>query len=78
MVGPALDGATNALMTLRLGYVTRHYLIHGIQTTKSQRRQVKREAMLNAVKTLPVIIKDSSAVVGDKVAQTILKTYKAM
>lgn len=78
LVGSALDGATNALMTLRLGYVTRHYLIHGIQTSKSQRRQVKREAMLNAVKTLPVIIKDSSAVVGDKVAQTILKTYKAM
>lgn len=78
LVGSALDGATNALMTLRIGYVTRHFLTHGMQVSKSQRRQVKREAMLAALKTLPVIIKDSSSVIGGKVAQTVLKTYKAL
>lgn len=78
LVGSALDGATNALMTLRLGYVTRHYLTHGIQVSKAQRRQVKREAMLAALKTLPVIIKDSSSVIGGKVAKTVLKTYNAL
>lgn len=78
LVGSALDGATNALMTLRLGYVARHYLTHGIQTSNSQRRKVKREAMLAALKTLPIIVKDSSSVIGGKVTQIVLKAYNAL
>ncbi len=65
-VSSALDGATNALMALRIGFVTKKYLTNGIQTSFSNRRKVKQEAMFCAIKTLPDVISESSVVIGKK------------
>lgn len=75
VVGSALDGTVNALMTLRIGYITRTYLQQGSQalTSISNKRAVKWQAMKEALLTVPSIIVSGSAVVGKKTAKFILK-----
>lgn len=76
IIGSALDGAANALMTLRIGYVTRHYIINGYENSMDGRRKVKREAMKSALRTMPAVLADSTSVIGEKAASFISKTYK--
>lgn len=75
VVGSALDGTVNALMTLRIGYITRTYLQQGSQalTGISNKRAVKFQAMKEALLTVPSIIVAGSAVVGKKTAKFIIK-----
>lgn len=75
VVGSALDGTVNALMTLRIGYITRTYLQQGSQalTGISNKRAVKWQAMKEALLTVPSIIVSGSAVVGKKTAKFIIK-----
>lgn len=75
VVGSALDGTVNALMTLRIGYITRTYLQQGSQalTGISNKRAVKFQAMKEALLTVPSIILAGSAVVGKKTAKFIIK-----
>lgn len=75
VVGSALDGTVNALMTLRIGYITRTYLQQGSQalTGISNKRAVKWQAMKEALLTVPSILVSGSAVVGKKTAKFILK-----
>lgn len=75
VVGSALDGTVNALMTLRIGYITRTYLQQGSQalTGISNKRAVKFQAMKEALMTIPSIIVSGSAVVGKKTAKFIIK-----
>lgn len=75
VVGSALDGTVNALMTLRIGYITRTYLQQGSQalTGISNKRAVKFQAMKDALLTIPSIIVAGSAVVGKKTAKFIIK-----
>lgn len=75
VVGSALDGTINALMTLRIGYITRTYLQQGSQalTGISNKRAVKFQAMKEALLTIPSIIISGSAVVGKKTAKFIIK-----
>lgn len=74
-MGSALDGTINALMTLRIGYITRTYLQQGSQalTGISNKRAVKFQAMKEALLTVPSIIIAGSAVVGKKTAKFIIK-----
>jgi len=75
VVGSALDGTVNALMTLRIGYITRTYLQQGSQalTGISNKRAVKFQAMKEALLTVPSVIIAGSAVVGKKTAKFIIK-----
>ena len=75
VVGSALDGTVNALMTLRIGYITRTYLQQGSKalTGISNKRAVKFQAMKEALMTIPSIIVSGSAVVGKKTAKFIIK-----
>ena len=68
-------GTVNALMTLRIGYITRTYLQQGHQalTGISNKRAVKWQAMKEALLTIPSIIVSGSAVVGKKTAKFIIK-----
>ncbi len=75
VVGSAIDGTVNALMTLRIGYITRTYLQQGEQalTGIRNKRAVKLQAMKDALVTVPAIIASGSAVVGKKTSNLIIK-----
>ena len=65
IVDSGIDGAVNALMTLRIGYVARNYLVEGAAAMHDSmaRRNIKRQAVVESMKSLPsVIIKGSKGV----------------
>ena len=66
IAGPAIDGAVNALMTLRIGYVTRTYLMEGAAAMhdSTARRNVKRQAVVDSMKNLPEVVINGSKGVG--------------
>ena len=75
VVGSALDGTVNALMTLRIGYITRTYLQQGEQalTGIRNKRAVKWEAMKESLATVPTIVAAGSSVVGKKTSNLIIR-----
>lgn len=75
VVGSALDGTVNALMTLRIGYITRTYLQKGEQalTGIKNKRAVKWQAMKESLATVPAIVASGSHVVGKKTTNIIIK-----
>lgn len=66
IAGPAIDGAVNALMTLRIGYVARTYLVEGAAAMhdSTARRNVKRQAVVDSMKSLPQVVINGSKGVG--------------
>lgn len=73
LIGSVMDGCLNALMTLRIGYVTKSYLTEGagaLSGTKNKRR-VKRKALKDSFKAMPSVIVNGSSAIG-KTASTIL------
>lgn len=75
VVSSALDGTVNALMTLRIGYITRTYLQQGEQTLTGIRnkRAVKLQAMKESLVAIPAVVASGSAVVGKKTSNFIIK-----
>lgn len=75
-VGSIVDGCLNAIMTLRIGYVTRAYLVNGANalTGIQNKRKIKRQAIREAVSTLPGVIINGSSVLGQGV-QKVLQTF---
>ena len=68
LLGSVMDGCLNALMTLRIGYVTKAYLTKGaiaLSGTKNK-RNIKREAIKEAFSAMPSVI----AVGGDALGKT--------
>ena len=78
VVGSAIDGTLNALMTLRIGYVTRTYLQQGPRSmnTVQSKRKVKLQAMKEAVVAVPSIVVSGSDIVGKKASRLILNVLK--
>ena len=74
LVGSTMDGTVNALMTLRIGYVTRAYLTEGAQALAGvkNKRRVKRQAMKDALTAIPAVIAHGGVAVG-KTAFGLLK-----
>lgn len=62
----ALQGAVNALLTLRIGYVTKKFLMEGPEALSGVRnkRAAKREAIISAFKALPGVIAGSASALG--------------
>lgn len=62
----ALQGAVNALLTLRIGYVVKAYLQEGPDALSGvkNKRAVKREAIKSAFKALPGIVAGSASTLG--------------
>ena len=62
----ALQGAVNALLTLRIGYVTKAFLMEGPEALSGVRnkRAIKRQAIKSAFKALPGIVAGSAAALG--------------
>lgn len=74
VVGSAIDGTLNALMTLRIGYITRTYLQQGSAAFNGikNKRTIKRQAMKDAVIAVPAVILSGSHVIGKKATDFVL------
>lgn len=75
VVSSALDGTVNALMTLRIGYITRTYLQQGEHalTGIRNKRAVKLQAMKDSLVAIPSVVASGSTVVGKKTSNFIIK-----
>lgn len=78
VLGSALDGAANALMTLRIGYITSSYLREGAAAFRgtAAKRAIKHRAMRQAVAGLPAVIAAGSSVIGKTASSALLKIFK--
>ncbi len=77
-VGSAIQGCMNALMTLRIGYVTRAYLQEGSSALSGMKNKsnVKRQAIKSAFVAMPSVITSGSAAVGKTVSNLLVKIFK--
>lgn len=77
ILGSALDGALNALLTLRIGYVTKAYILKGTKSLQDKqiRKEVKRKAIKEAYATLPAIISSSATVLGKGLAGKLVSFF---
>lgn len=78
LVGSLADGSVNALMTLRIGYVTKSYLTDGANglSGSQNKRKVKRQALKNSMKALPSVLVAGSSSLGKGVANLMNKIIK--
>lgn len=74
----AIEGCINALLTLRIGYVTKSYLTEGAQALSGTRhkRSIKRKAMLDSFKVMPNVILEGGVVLGGTVKKLLLSIFK--
>lgn len=73
VVSAGIDGTVNALMTLRIGYITRSYLQQGEQAFLgiNNKRAIKLQAMKDSLFTIPMVIGSGSTVIGKKTTNII-------
>ena len=74
VIGSICDGIVNSLMTLRIGYVTRNYLIDGMNSLNGikAKRKAKRAAVKEALKSLPKVVVVGTSFVGKGAMSIIL------
>ena len=72
--GSICDGIVNSLMTLRIGYVTRNYLVDGMNSLNGikAKRKAKRAAVKEALKSLPKVVVVGTSFVGKGAMNIIL------
>lgn len=68
-----MQGAGNALLTLRIGFVCRKYLFGSLGQTKSQ---IRAEAFKESVKMLPTLMKDVATFFPSKIVKLFGKKEK--
>lgn len=69
----AIEGTVNALMTLRIGYVTKAYIMQGPNALSGiqAKRKVKRQAIKDSFKAFPSVIANTGAMVGNNVVKVL-------
>ena len=74
VIGSICDGIVNSLMNLRIGYVTRNYLIDGMNSLNGikAKRKAKRVAVKEALKSLPKVVVVGTSFVGKGAMNIIL------
>jgi len=65
-----MGGISNALLTLRVGYVTRNYLF---SEGKLNKNEIRIASIKESLKTIPGIIKDTLAYFPNKIVSSIFK-----
>lgn len=78
VIGSICDGIINSLMTLRIGYVTRNYLVGGMNSLNGikAKRKAKRAAVKEALKSLPKVVVVGTSFVGKGAMNIILNIIK--
>lgn len=69
-----MSGISNALLTLRVGYVTRNYLF---SEGKLDKNKIRTSSIKESLKTIPGIIKDTLAYFPSKIVSSIFKKKPA-
>lgn len=79
VISSAIDGAANALMTLRIGFITASYIREGARAFSgfAAKRAIKRRAMKKAFTTLPKVITAGSSVIGKTATSVLMKIFKS-
>lgn len=74
VIGSICDGIVNSLMTLRIGYVTRNYLVDGMNSLNGikAKRKAKRAAVKESLKSLPKVVVVGTSFVGKGAMNIIL------
>lgn len=74
VIGSICDGIVNSLMTLRICYVTRNYLVDGMNSLNGikAKRKAKRAAVKEALKSLPKVVVVGTSFVGKGAMNIIL------
>lgn len=74
VISSVCDGIVNSLLTLRIGYVTRNYLIDGMNSLNGikAKRKAKRVAVKEAFKSLPKVVVVGTSLVGKGAMNIIL------
>ena len=74
VIGSICDGIVNSLMTLRIGYVTRNYLMDGMNSLNGikAKRKAKRAAVKEALKSLTKVVVVGTSFVGKGAMNIIL------
>lgn len=60
-----MQGISNALLTLRVGLVTRRFLFSDLKEVS--KKEIRREALKESIKMLPVIVKESIVVFPERI-----------
>ena len=78
LIDSAAQGCINALLTLRIGYVAKSYLLEGPDaiTGPKNKRKTKRAAMKSAFKAMPGVIIAGGNAVGATVAKALANVLK--
>lgn len=73
-----VDGATNALLTYRIGYITRAYIIEGHDkfVGRANKRRIRRQAVKESFKSMPRAIKAGSAQITSTATSMLSQLYK--
>lgn len=74
LISSVVQGISNALLTIRIGIVTRKYLFaDGKEVTK---QQIRIEALKESLKMLPIVVKEALAVFPNRVINLFKKQDK--
>lgn len=71
IISSIMQGISNALLTLRIGIVTRRYLFSDIK--QLSKKEIRRDALKESIKMLPVIIKESIVVFPERIRKMFRK-----
>ena len=74
VVSSVIQGVSNALLTLRIGIVTRKYLFSDAKEITKE--QIRRNALLEAAKMLPSVIGDAMLILPKRIASLFKKPAK--
>ena len=75
LVGSAADGAANALLTIRIGCITRRYLFSDGDVLIGK-AEIKREAFKESIKILPQVVGDVVTLFPKKIVNFFTKNKK--
>lgn len=73
IMSSVMQGISNALLTIRIGIVTRKYLFK--ETPIVSKTQIRIEALKESVKMLPVVVKDAIVILPKKVRGLVGKNF---
>lgn len=74
IISSVIQGVSNALLTLRIGIVTRKYLFSDAKEITKE--EIRRGALLEAAKMLPVVIADALVMFPKRIANLFKKAPK--
>jgi len=74
IVKSTIDGAISALLTLRIGYITKYYIVNGRE--KFNKKEARMYGFQNARKNITTITGEGSKKIGQRMGNLMLSIFK--